>query len=55
MQHLTFEPGDVGPCWFTLTKQEESLHDIIIGIPKEMQRIRAQLFLDLAAKKGPNT
>ena len=53
-QHLTFQPDDVGPCWLTPAEQEASRHDTIIGVPKEIQRSRAQLIFDLAAK-GANT
>jgi len=53
-QHLTFQPDDVGPCWMTPAEQEASRHDTIIGVPKEIQRSRAQLIFDLAAK-GANT
>ena len=38
----------------TPTDQEESRHDTIIGVPKEIQRSQVQLIFDLAAK-GANT
>ena len=44
----------MGPCW-TPAEQEASRHDTIIGLPKEIQRSRAQLKFDLAASKGANT
>jgi len=53
-QRLTFQPDDVGPCWMTPAEQKASRHDTIIGVPKEIQRSRAQLIFDLAAK-GANT
>ena len=38
----------------TPAEQEASRHDTVIGLPKEIQRSRAQLIFDLAAK-GANT
>ena len=35
----------------TATEQELSLHDTIIGVPKEIQKIRAQLILILLLRE----